>query len=163
LPALFGKTVEIYGSDYNSETINWCEQNIPGIHFFLNELNPPLRHPDNKFDLVYCISVFTHLSAETGINWANELFRVLKPGGILVITTSGDNTYNTELLADEKKKYKETGIVVRGQYQEGKKMYLARHNPAYVKENLLKKFELLQYIPAGFPFIEQDCWIVRKR
>lgn len=162
LPAEFGDTVAIYGSDYNAETIAWCKKNIHGVHFSLNELNPPLEYADNVFDLIYCISVFTHLSAETGMKWSDELFRVLRPGGILIITNLGEHSYNTELLPYEKRKYTEQGIVVRGQYEEGKKMYLTMHNPAYIRQNLLKKFEILQHIPSGFPHISQECWIAKK-
>ena len=42
LPEVFGTSVKIYGSDYNKETIDWCEQNLPGIRFFVNALMPPL-------------------------------------------------------------------------------------------------------------------------
>lgn len=163
LPSKLNNQATVYGSDYNEETIEWCSRNIGNVSFSLNKLNPPLLYEDNKFDFVYSISVFTHLSEETGLNWANELYRVLKPNGILLITTSGDNAYETELLEYEKKEYKEQGVVVRGEYEEGKKMYLARHNPAYVKEKLLKKFEIIAHSPAGFPFISQDYWIARKK
>jgi SAM-dependent methyltransferase len=162
LPAKLGPSVQVYGSDYNPKTIEWCQKEIQGVSFFLNGLNPPLPVEDNKFDFIYSISVFTHLSEATGLNWAEELYRVLKPQGILLITTSGDNAYQNELLQEEKEKYQREGVVVRGQYEEGKKMYLARHNPQYVKEKLLTKFEILQHAPTGFPFIEQDYWIARK-
>jgi predicted SAM-dependent methyltransferase len=112
--------------------------------------------------MVYCISVFTHLSVTTGISWVNELFRVLKPGGILIITTLGDKSYHTELLPREKRTYEKEGIVIRGQYKEGKKMHLAMHNPLYVKNTLLRKFEIMEHLPAGFPYIDQDCWIAKK-
>src|SRR5258708_24375889 len=55
----------VYGSDYNKETINWCTNNIPRVSFSLNKLNPPLDYEDNKFDFIYSISVFTHLSEVT--------------------------------------------------------------------------------------------------
>jgi len=162
LPAQFGPDVAIHASDYNEETIDWCKKNIPSVKFSLNQLNPPLDYPDNKFDLIYCISVFTHLSSSTGINWANELFRVLKKNGILILTTHGQHSYQTELLADEKKKYQKEGVVVRDKYQEGKKMFLTMHNPQYVRETLLKNFEILEYLPAGFPFNKQDYFIAKK-
>jgi ubiquinone/menaquinone biosynthesis C-methylase UbiE len=162
LPTVFGNSAEIFGSDYNEETINWCKKNIPGVQFSLNGLLPPLDYPDNRFDLIYCISVFTHLSGDTGIKWADELYRVLKPGGILLLTSLGEKFYNTELLRDEKKKYDEDGIVIRGQYKEGKKMFLTIHHPHYVRQVLLKKFEILQHLPTGFPHVPQECWIVRK-
>jgi ubiquinone/menaquinone biosynthesis C-methylase UbiE len=162
LPKTFGKAVAVYGSDYNAKTIEWCKQHLNGIKFDLNGLNPPLSYGDSTFDFIYSISVFTHLSETTGLLWSEELYRVLKPKGILLITTSGDNAYKSELLNREKDKYDNQGVVVRGEYEEGKKMYLARHSPQYVKEKLLKQFEILEHSPAGFPFIEQDYWIARK-
>jgi SAM-dependent methyltransferase len=162
LPANLNNKASVFGSDYNKETIEWCTKSINNVSFSWNSLNPPLSYEDNKFDFIYSISVFTHLSESTGLNWAKELYRVLKPNGVLLITTSGDNAYETELLDNEKKEYKDHGVVVRGEYEEGKKMYLTRHNPSYVKEKLLKNFEFIKHAPAGFPFIEQDYWLVRK-
>lgn len=162
LPGKLGSHVEVFGSDYNPDTIAWCRNNIPGIHFSLNQLSPPLDFADASFDFIYSISVFTHLSESTGLQWANELQRVLRPGGILLITTSGSNAYETELLSTERKKYDAGGVVVRGDYEEGKKMYLARHNPKYVRETLLRQFNILEHVSAGFPFIEQDYWLAQK-
>jgi len=157
------KTVSVYGSDYNSETIEWCVRNISTVSFSLNHLKPPLVHENSKFDFIYCISVFTHLSETTGLLWIDELYRVLKPTGLLLITTAGNNTYDTELLSNEKKAYEEQGIVVRGKYEEGKKMYLTRHSPTYVRQKLLNKFDVIEHSPAGFPFIAQDYWLARIR
>lgn len=162
LPDNLRKNATVFGSDYNKETIAWCSEKIKKVSFSLNNLNPPLLYEDNKFDFIYCISVFTHLSETTGLLWANELYRVLKPKGVLLITTSGDNAYETELLEKERKEYKEKGVVVRGDYEEGKKMYLARHKPSYVKEMLLQSFKIEEYSPAGFPFIAQDYCVARK-
>lgn len=163
LPTALGKSVTVYGSDYNPQSIEWCKKNIPDVQFSLNQLSPPLPYPDNHFDFIYSISVFTHLSEATGLQWAKELHRVLKPTGILVITTSGDNAYQNEMLEQEKNQYDTEGVVVRGDYEEGKKMYLARHNPKYVREKLLQQFEILKHSPAGFPFIAQDYWVARKK
>jgi SAM-dependent methyltransferase len=162
LPSRLPAGAKIYGSDYNSETIEWCSKNLTSINFNLNELEPPLPFLNEKFQFIYCISVFTHLSESNGLIWAEELYRVLVPGGLLVITTAGDYSYETDLLQDEKDIYRKHGIVTRGEYQEGKKMYLARHNPSYVKSVLLKRFEFLEHSTAGFPFISQDFWLVRK-
>lgn len=162
LPEKFGASVEIYGSDYNAETIEWCKKNIIGVHFELNELTPPLIYSSNKFDLIYCISVFTHLSKDTGEKWICELSRILKTNGILILTTLGKNSFSTELLPDEKTKYQQEGIVVRGKYKEGRKMFLSFHNPEYVRGTLLKKFEVVEHIPTGFPYISQECWVARK-
>jgi SAM-dependent methyltransferase len=163
LRAPFGNKVEIYASDYNPETIEWCSKNIPGVSFVKNELQPPLPYPDNKFDFVYAISIVTHLTEENGLQWVKELYRTIKPGGVLLITTDGDNAYRTELLPDEKRKYDTAGIVVRGKYEEGKKMFLTRHSPRYVREKLLQDFEVLEHKTLSFPFMKQDYWVARKR
>lgn len=163
LPQMFSETVKVYGSDYNKETIDWCKKNFNTINFSLNELEPPLQFPDHSFDFIYCISVFTHLSAETGMKWANELYRVLKPQGILLITTLGENSYKTELLPEEKRKYLNEGIVVRGQYKEGKKMFLTFHNPKFIQNILLKNFIVMEHFLDNFPFIpEQEWWVAKK-
>jgi SAM-dependent methyltransferase len=162
LPPLLGSSVNVYGSDYNPETIKWCQNNLSDINFTLNGLNPPLPYSENFFDFIYSISVFTHLSEDTGLKWATELYRVLKPNGILLITTSGNNAYANELLDKERKDYEKEGVVVRGKYAEGKKMYLARHSPKYVREKLLSQYEIIKHAPSEFPFIEQDYWVARK-
>ncbi len=41
------------------------------------------------FDLVYAYSVFSHLSAPLADAWVHEFARVLKPGGILIVTSRG--------------------------------------------------------------------------
>ncbi len=163
LPAMLSDDVSVYGSDYNLETIEWCKNNIPKVNFFINELNPPLLQPENKFDFIFAISVFTHLSEANCLKWAGELHRVLKPKGILLITTAGDDVYYSEMLEVEKREYDEKGVLVKGQYEEGKKMFLTRHAPHYVRDTLLDKFDILKHVPAGFPIIKQDYWIARKR
>lgn len=162
LGTIYGNKVAIHASDYNPETIEWCSKHIAGVKFIKNELQPPLPYPDNTFDFVYAVSVFTHLSETNGLQWAKELQRILKPGGILLITTDSDNAYRKELLPAERRKYKTAGIVVRGQYEEGKKMFMTRHNPAYVKEKLLYDFEILEQVSMAFPFMRQDYWVARK-
>jgi cyclopropane fatty-acyl-phospholipid synthase-like methyltransferase len=44
--------------------------------------------PDGYFDLVYAISVFTHITHEWSA-WLLELHRILKPEGLLLATFCG--------------------------------------------------------------------------
>jgi SAM-dependent methyltransferase len=161
IPEAFGATAEVYGSDYNPQTIKWCTESIPEITFVENGLRPPLPFAADFFDFVYSISVFTHLSEAVSHEWMAELSRITHPGSVLVITTNGDS-FVSKLLPDEIQSYKDQGIVIRGQVTEGTRIFSSCHSPAYVREKLFKGFEVLEFTPAGFPHTGQDMWVIRK-
>lgn len=76
---------DFFGVDYNKMLVDWCAANLPGS-YTQNQLTPPLDMPDNHFDIVYLLSVFTHLRIPTQKAWISEFRRVLKPGGFCLIT-----------------------------------------------------------------------------
>lgn len=155
--------VSISGADYNPETITWCSENLKGMKFVLNKLMPPLDFADNQFDVTYNFSVLTHLSTEAQRTWIAELWRVLKPGGLLICTTHGDAYTHLLTSKDELQKYSAGEAVVQGRYVEGKKWYLSIHPEKFVKETLLKDFTDLKRIPVGSENnMLQDVWLARK-
>lgn len=164
LPALLeGKNAHISGTDYNPRSIAWCRANLPGIRFEQNQLNPPLVFPDASFEAIYGISIFTHLSEKAHREWAAELMRVLKPGGILMVTLQG-NAFSAKLTPPELAQYHSGALVVRGHVKEGHRVYSAFHPDAYVKR-LFEKGTILEHV-AGKPqdgWIEQDVWVIQKR
>ena len=82
-----GKT-ELWGIDLKATTIAWCQRNLtPEFHFATNTTAPHLPFEDKHFDLVYCGSVFTHIS-DLPDTWFLELRRVVKQGGFLYITVN---------------------------------------------------------------------------
>ena len=50
---------------------------------------PPLPFDDARFDLVLGYSVFTHLNVQYQDAWLGELRRLVRPGGILLLSISG--------------------------------------------------------------------------
>lgn len=150
--------VELYGSDYNTESIKWCKDNIKGIKFYINKLQPPFPFKDNFFDCVYAISVFTHLSETMHFEWIKELRRVVKPQGLIIFTTHGDSV-SDRLRTDEIQLYNEGKLVVRGKVEEGKKWYLAYHPEEFIKDTLLEGWDVVRHdiVPHA-----QDIWIARK-
>ena len=42
------------------------------------------------FDLIYAVSVFTHLDLDLGRRWLADLHRILKPGGLLLFSVHGE-------------------------------------------------------------------------
>ncbi len=81
--------VEFYGADVDQEAIDWCSQNLPSARFVRNGPLPPLPYPDRHFDVIYCLSVFTHLDEPAQDMWFTELRRLLAPGGLLLLSVHG--------------------------------------------------------------------------
>jgi SAM-dependent methyltransferase len=80
---------EFVGCDIHAESIAWAGAHLsPPFEFFLCDESPPLEQPDERFDLVYAMSVFTHITSEWS-SWLAELHRVMRPGALAVITVLG--------------------------------------------------------------------------
>ena len=124
-------------------------------------MHPPLEFNDNKFDFIYAISVFTHLSENVALEWIRELMRVTKPGGNWMIWTNGKQ-FVEYLLPEEKKQYDAGKYVTRSNYKEGKKMFLSCQSPAWIRDNYFKDLEVIEHLEGGFTGHHQDIWLVRK-
>ena len=161
MPVVCAAGSEIHGTDYNKEMIEWAEGAVAGVHFGHNQLLPPTQYGDGFFDWVYGLSVVTHLSEEVLEAWLSEFRRVLRPGGLLTLTTMGTRSEEA-LLPAERAVYAERGIVVRGQLDEGRKMYLAYHNPEYFRRTVERDWEVVKFVPGGMPITQQDLWWLRK-
>jgi SAM-dependent methyltransferase len=77
------------GCDPNERAIAWAGSHLNQIDFFVNPQRPPLPIADGDLDLVYAISIWSHFAPELGLAWFDEMHRVLRPGGLLAITTHG--------------------------------------------------------------------------
>ena len=77
------------GCDIDAPSIAWLESNMsPPLHVFTNEEKPPLPLEAESLDLIWAISVFTHISDHWAA-WLVELHRVLRDGGLLIATIFG--------------------------------------------------------------------------
>jgi SAM-dependent methyltransferase len=158
LLALLPAGTQIFGSDYNPDSVAWCTRAIPGITFSINQLEPPLHFDLASFDVIYAISVLTHLSVAQQTAWMAELRRVLKTSGVLILTTHGDMSAR-RLLPGEYKQYLSQGVVVRDGVAEGKRCFLSYHHPTYAANHLFSDFRVLKKID-GNPVYEQDIWVL---
>ena len=102
----------VHGADANEHAIAWCRANLPFARFAANGLAPPLNHADASFDLVYALSVFTHLPEDLQHEWVRELARLLRPGGFLLLTTHGE-AYRGRLTPAERAAFDAGRLVVR--------------------------------------------------
>ena len=138
----------VSGSDLSAEAIAWCRTNLPFGRFETNGLAPPLAFADASFDLVYALSVFTHLTADLQLAWRDELRRVLKPGGKLLITTHG-TSYVPRLDGDERAAFERGDLVVRWSEVVGSNLCSAYHPERYLRETFAEGFAFLELEPEG--------------
>ncbi|MEW8422377.1 MAG: class I SAM-dependent methyltransferase [Candidatus Thiodiazotropha sp.] len=91
-----------HGADIDAEAIFWCQNSLHHMgEFVTNETLPPLPFTNGYFDMVYSISVFTHLPETMQFAWLEELKRVTRSDGILLLTTHGE-----ELFANAPEEYR---------------------------------------------------------
>jgi cyclopropane fatty-acyl-phospholipid synthase-like methyltransferase len=112
-------------------------------------------------DAIYSISVFTHLSEAMHFAWIKELKRVLKPGGLLLVTMHG-NLSSHNLTQAELKEFRDGKLVVRANVEEGSRLYAAFHPDQFVSTQLLANFEVLRKVEPFAPFMRQTLWVVRN-
>jgi ubiquinone/menaquinone biosynthesis C-methylase UbiE len=108
------------GFDNNAERIAWCNEHIGGLHPHMrfsvaNVYNGQYNreatlqaedftfpYDDGEFDVVFLMSVFTHMLPPGVTQYMGEIARVLKPGGRSMITWFILNE-ESERLIDEQR------------------------------------------------------------
>ncbi|MBV9288123.1 MAG: class I SAM-dependent methyltransferase [Hyphomicrobiales bacterium] len=157
-----GLDARICGADVNAAAVNWCRAHLPFAEVGVNGLEPPLAYGEATFDLVYAISVFTHLPVRTQLAWRDELRRVLRPGGLLLLSVAGD-AYIDRLTRKERRIYADGECVVRRPTAAGANICVTFHPPAFVRSPLADGWELLDHTPRGsLGSPHQDLVVLRK-
>lgn len=159
---LRGLPGRLCGSDWNDRAIAWCRRSLPFARFEVNALAPPLGWPAGSFDLVYALSVFTHLGEDLQRPWMDELRRVLRPGGVLVVTTHG-RRYAERLVPEERARFEAGRCVVRRVEGAGTNLCSAFHPEAYLRGPFSEGWELLELVPEGaLGNPHQDLTLLRR-
>lgn len=164
LPKLIDSTNRVYGTDYNEKYVKWCGKNLDNVEIRSNHLNPPLPFEADFFDLIYSISIFTHLSEKMHSRWMTELNRVSKIGAKILITVHGD-CFKIKLSKGERELFNNGNIIVHSYKKEGNRLFAAYQPPTFFKKLVVKKgFKIVKHIEGKVrnnkP--QQDVWILEK-
>lgn len=93
----WGRYARMFLRDVPADNI-WCvdswdlalktceETGVPGRKVKIEQM-PPTTLPASTFDTAFAYSVFSHLSPKAHLAWQEEFARVVKPGGLVFITT----------------------------------------------------------------------------
>jgi SAM-dependent methyltransferase len=103
-----GNVLRHFGDEARHGEVWGCDIDLPSVEWLREHLSPPFRFfavptddtalptPDDHFDLIYAISVFTHIS-ENWADWLLELHRTLSPEGLLMATFLGEGMAEAEV------------------------------------------------------------------
>ena len=160
----------ITGIDIDPDNLQWCVEHYPSAVFREGRLEPPLDIPDDSFDFIFGISVFTHLTEELQHRWLAELRRITKPGGVALMTVTGDVAWFRQRYSLEQyHSWKTAGFIDVGSdtildTQIGQTEYyrLVFHDAAYVLRQWKKYFHIVDLIPGGCNN-HQDLVVMQKR
>lgn len=143
---------KFYGADIDAEAITWCQENLSdkGI-FSVNKSMSPLSYANEFFDLVYSISIFTHLPEEMQFAWLKELQKVCKKGAYLLLTVHGENLFPSK-LESVKPEFEERGFYyfIENQTNGLPEFYQTSfHLESYIRDRWSAFFEIEKIIPKG--------------
>jgi SAM-dependent methyltransferase len=154
-------SAEIWGCDIDDQAIDWLQHNLcPPLHVLRNKAAPGLPFEDGHFDVVWALSVFTHL-VDSWAAWMLELHRVLADDGILLATTIGPR--HSERIAKEGWEENRIGMNALRQwasYPDGGPEVL--HSTWWLRAHWGRAFEILEIDEA--PVVVSHRWLaMRKR
>jgi len=143
-----GLPARVHGADRNRRLVAWCRRHLPFASFEVNGLRPPLRSPDDEFQLVYALSVFTHLPEDLQRPWMEELCRVTSRGGHILLSVHGES-YRDTLTPHERRRFDEGLLVVRGSEAAGRNACGAYHPREYIRRVMGTGLTLVDHVPEG--------------
>lgn len=164
-----GRAHQFTGTDVDPEVIQWCQKSIIGVNWHNNEYLPPTQYSNNSFDLIYAISVFTHLDEKYQTAWLNELYRIASVGAILIFTVHGEPIIETASLTPEQQaKLEKVGFLyvsgTTGKFKlDGLPDFYqtSYHTQNYIERIWGSLFEIVAQVPRGIG-AHQNAIILRK-
>jgi len=169
---------ELIGLDVDGEAIAWVNANLPGVTAQVIAELPPTSIADGTIDLVVNHSVFTHLPEDVGEAWLVELKRILRPGGVAILSFHGRHIYpqfreslragglDEGTLQGHDARFHRDGFFYgphRNGYESGLPDYYGTtiHTIEYIDVHWQRHFELLAWLPKG-SLRHQDIVVLRK-
>ena len=159
-----GTKALLYGCDINKKMIRFNQNHFKDIAYLTSPFTPPTAYEKGFFDLVYALSIFTHIRDSLQQNWIKEIHRILKEDGIFLFTTHGQYFYS-RLLKSEKKILEKEGVFTKEFKKEGHRMMSTYNSEASVIKLLKPYFEILEFHDGAIDQTKtggQDLWIVKK-
>jgi SAM-dependent methyltransferase len=160
----------IEGADVDSDNLDWCKRTFASTNFHLLPLFPPSELKNDTYDLIFGISIFTHLNETAQIKWLEELSRILKPNGIVLVSVHGDMAMARSNPSDKLlSSYLLNGFVFSSHDLHGKELVgiddyygTTYTSTKYIFHIWNKYFDVLEVVPSLIDNF-QDLVIMKKK
>jgi len=157
------------GIDIDEDNIRWCQATYPTATFLPVSLQPPTALDAGSFDIVFAISVLTHLREADADAWLRELNRVTKPGAAVLVTILGETAWlNSAIPLAKYGRYRTRGFAIDGKntdldesQTDASGYYNTFISRRYVYERFGAYFEVLDVIAGGIGN-HQDLVVLRR-
>lgn len=169
--------IPTHACDVNKSAIDFLKtqkETMPEL--FHSSFEPPLPYRDSFFDAVYSISVWTHLEKPDEDAWLTEMKRILKPGGIAMISFIGPSGLETrqqrydtwrDVTQDDLENLGRVYIEHEDRSKGTGSEYTPRwgttmHTPNYIEREWSRFFDIIEIAEDGLPASRHSYVVLRK-
>ena len=174
------EVARLCAAEIDPTAVAYLKRAFPDMRTEVNDPLPPLAYDTASFDVIYSWSVWTHLPEDAQIAWLREVVRILRPGGLALITTQGLTVLRTfvqrlrtenqwegtreQSLLDSGFLYRDYTFLhdkrllsgIEGHYG------LAFHSPKHIRDTWSAYLEIVE-IQEGAMHNRHDLVVARKR
>jgi SAM-dependent methyltransferase len=155
-------SVEIHATDRDARAVQWVQRHLRFARSAVNGALPPLSFPDEHFDMVYALSIFTHMDAPAQRRWLAEIHRILRRGGVFYFTTHGEY-YRQHFPGAAGRTPDGPEFAANRHGPEGEKAFASFQTRELTVGLLPEGFELVRFEPGRpEPALIQDAYVVRR-
>ena len=171
--------------DVNPHAVDMIRRCFPDVNATCMSPSPPTEFPPDGFDLVYGWSIFTHYSEPAHREWLAELMRIVRPGGLVMVTVKSEHRiqrfFEEEKFQMQLKLSKMTQEQAVAHYRSHGYLYLRAYtaakasavgidadsfgntmiSPAYIQQHWGAFGDLVEVVPVAPEF--QDLVVLRRR
>lgn len=156
------QSAEFWGCDIDGTSIRWAVENLtPPFRFYQMSQAPSLPFEDSSFDLIYAIAVFSQVYDDWH-QWAVEIRRVLKPGGVFFMSYAGQTPFEEMLSLPYDGFDPRPGLYIKNPFNSwnrgGPMVFMS---PAWVERHWGSLFDIEFVAPDGLLDYQTIC-VMRK-
>ncbi len=152
----------VVASDVVADSVEFARQAF-GVEGFVSAAVPEDVQWQRQHDLVFVLSLFSHLPASTWSRWLRRIYDMVAPGGVLVFTTHGDEAVRKQNVTLDENGYFFTPSSESNAI-DGQEYGTTFTSEAFVRARIAEHLpgaRLLKLAPRQF-WHHQDAYVVEK-